>query len=270
MFVPSEVANLPFWAGPWIVVGVGLCAALMVVLADWRLALLAFAAQSVLLTLLSMRLLPFEWAVLRMLLGGLVAVLWFMSARRVRWGHLRQGDKATRRQGISNFEFRISNLRCLPLPLSPCHPLSPSPCLRRRGERWPALSTVALLRLLTVCLAVLVFLPLHSRLALPALPSDLGLVCTWLWLMGFLALALSDEPLRAGLGLLTVLAGFQLFYAALEPSATAIGLLGSLDLLLGLAVAYLMVAHGVAGRPELARQLDVQPPESEAAREGER
>jgi hypothetical protein len=109
-----------------------------------------------------------------------------------------------------------------------------------------------LLRLLAVLLVGLVFYRLQGRLTLPALPTDLALATTWLWLMGFLAMALSDEPLRAGLGLLTMTSGFQLLYAALEPTPIAIGLLGSLDLLLGLAISYLVVAHGVAGRPRLA------------------
>lgn len=233
------ITQLEFLSGPWIVIGVALCATLIVILADWRLVLLAFAAQSVLLTLLSTRLLPFEWAVLRMLLGGLVAVLWFISARQVRWGQREE-------------PARWWLLR------------------RGRGKRWPLLSTVTLLRLLAVLLAGLVFFRLQGRLTLPLLPSDLALACTWLWLMGFLALALSDEPLRAGLGLLTISAGFQLLYAALEPTALAIGLLGSLDLLLGLAVAYLMVAHGVAGRQRRARRLGILLPESDAAEEAKR
>ncbi|MBC8448943.1 MAG: hypothetical protein H8D78_14450 [Chloroflexi bacterium] len=228
-------SQIPLLTGPWIVAGAGLCAALIVVLADWRLSLLAFAAQAVLLTLLSRRLLPFQWAALRMLVGGLVAVLWFISARWVRWGERQE-------------PARWWLLR------------------RGRGERWPLLSTVTLLRLLAVGLAGLVFFRLPGRLTLPVLPSDLALACTWLWLMGFLALALSDEPLRAGLGLITISAGFQLFYAALEPTARAVGLLGSLDLLLGLAIAYLMVARGVAGRPRLARRLGL-PPLQEATSE---
>ena len=229
MLMTSEaLTQFPLLTSPWIVIGVGLCAALLVILADWRLSLLAFAAQSVLLALLSTRLLPIEWAVLRMLVGGLIAVIWFISARRVRWGQ---------RQAPARWWL-----------------------LRRgRGERWPLLSTVTLLRLLAVVLAGLVFFRLQERFILPVLPSDLVLACTWLWLMGFLAMGLSDEPLRAGLGLLTITAGFQLLYATLEPTALVIGLLGSLDLLLGLAVAYLMVAHGVAGRPRLAQQLGILP-----------
>ncbi|MDH7485621.1 MAG: hypothetical protein QHJ81_05015 [Anaerolineae bacterium] len=237
-------SQMPLLTGPWVVAGVGLCAALMVVLADWRLSLLAFAAQSVLLTMLSTRLLPLPWAALRMLVGGLVAVLWFLSARWVRWGRLRQGEGETGRPRLS-----LSPRLLIPL----------SSRLRWRGERWPLLSTVTLQRLLAVGLAGLLFFRLQGRLRLPVLPSDLALASTWLWLMGFLALALSEEPLRAGLGLLTLSAGFQLFYAALEPAATPVGLLGSLDLLLGLAIAYLMVARGLAGRPHLARRLGLPP-----------
>jgi hypothetical protein len=226
----ETLGRLVLAAGPWLVVGTGLCAALIVVLADWRLSLLALAAQSTLLALMSTRLLPSGWALLRMLVGGLVALLWFISARRVRWGERRE-------------PARWWLLR------------------RGRGERWPLLSTGTMQRLLAVALIVLVFFRLQGRLTLPALPSDLAVICTWLWLMGFLALALSDEPLRSGLGLLTMTAGFQLLYAALEPNAIAIGLLGSLDLVLGLAVSYLMVAHGAAGRPRLVGLLGMHPPE---------
>ena len=243
---------MPLLTGPWVVAGVGLCAALMVVWADWRLSLLAFAAQSVLLTMLSTRLLPVPWAALRMLVGGLVAVLWFLSARWVRWGHLRRGEGATSRGGDG--EKGRPQLSWSPRLLVPL-----SLRLRWRGERWPLLSTVTLQRLLAVGLAGLLFFRLQGRLRLPVLPPDLALASTWLWLMGFLALGLSDEPLRAGLGLLTLSAGFQLFYAALEPAATPIGLLGSLDLLLGLAIAYLMVARGLAGQPHLARRLGLPP-----------
>jgi hypothetical protein len=181
----------------------GICSLLIVVIGDWRFSLMAFGLQSVLLALLNMRLLPFEWAALRMLVGGLVALLWFISARRIRWGG--------------------------------------------RQERW-----------LAVGLAGVVFFRLQGRLTLPVLPADLGLACSWLWLMGFLAMAISDEPLRAGMGLLTMSWGFQLLYSALAPSHISIGLLSGLDLLVGLAVAYLMVARGLAGRPLMARLLGVR------------
>ncbi|HUW11388.1 MAG TPA: hypothetical protein VM537_16775 [Anaerolineae bacterium] len=223
----EAITRLVLSAGPWLVVGMGICSLLIVVIGDWRFSLMAFGLQSVLLALLNMRLLPFEWAALRMLVGGLVALLWFISARRIRWG----GRQEPARWWL----------------------------LRRgRGERWPLLSTGPLMRWLAVGLAGVVFFRLQGRLTLPVLPADLGLACSWLWLMGFLAMAISDEPLRAGMGLLTMSWGFQLLYSALAPSHISIGLLSGLDLLVGLAVAYLMVARGLAGRPLLARLLGVR------------
>jgi len=232
--MPETLSLASFLNSPWLVVGTGICAALLVALADWRLSLLAFAGQAVLLALLNTRHLPQGWAMLRMLVGGLIAVMWFLSSRRVRWGG-------------REYPARWWLLR------------------RARGERWPLLSASTPLRLLAVILAGLVFSRLIGRMALPALPSDLALLCVWLWLVGLLAMALSDEPLRAGLGLLTLSAGFQLFYGALEASAASVGLLYGLELCLGLAVSYLIVARGVAGRPGLSQQLGEETPAGDAS-----
>jgi hypothetical protein len=224
----ETLSQLVSSAGPWIVFGAGLCAALIVIVADWRVGLLSLAVQSVLLALLTTRLLPMGWALLRMLVGGLIALLWYISARQVRWGERQE-------------PARWWLLR------------------RGSGQRWPLLSTGIVLRLLAVVLVGLVFYRLQGRLTLPALPSDLALACTWLWLMGLLAMSLSDEPLRSGLGLLTMTSGFQLLYVAMEPTAVAVGLLNGLDLLLGLAISYLMVVRGAAGRQRLIRLLGVEP-----------
>jgi hypothetical protein len=231
--VPETLSLASFLGSPWLVVGTAICAALLVAQADWRVSLLLFALQAVLLALLNARHLPQGWAFLRMLVGGLVSVMWFLSARRVRWGG-------------RQYPARWWLLR------------------RSRGERWPLLSASGLLRLLAVALTGLVFSRLIGRVALPVLSTDLTLLCAWLWLAGLLSMALSDEPLRAGLGLLTLSAGFQLFYGALEASAASVGLLYGLDLCLGLAVSYLIVARGVAGRTGLAQQLGEESPAGEA------
>lgn len=58
--------------------------------------------------------------------------------------------------------------------------------------------------------------------------------------MGLLHLALTSEPLRVILGLLTVLAGFEILYAAVETSALVSGLLAGVNLGLALVGAYLL------------------------------
>jgi hypothetical protein len=61
-------------------------------------------------------------------------------------------------------------------------------------------------------------------------------------LMGLLHLGLTNRPLRVILGLLTVLAGFEVLYAALEQAALVTGLLAAVNLSLAMVGAYLIGA----------------------------
>lgn len=61
-------------------------------------------------------------------------------------------------------------------------------------------------------------------------------------LMGFLHLGLTNRPLRVILGLMTVLAGFEVLYAALERAALVTGLLAAVNLSLAMVGAYLISA----------------------------
>jgi hypothetical protein len=70
--------------------------------------------------------------------------------------------------------------------------------------------------------------PTRSRAA-PATTAEVATSSIWpLHADGAQALALGlTEPLKAGLGLLTFLAGFQLFYYALEQALVLIGFFGA-------------------------------------------
>ncbi len=78
---------------------------------------------------------------------------------------------------------------------------------------------------------------------LPQVPGDVGLACYLLGVGGLMLMGLSEEPFRAGLGILTFLAGFDLLFGALEPSLVVAGLLGAANFLTALAVTYLAVTH---------------------------
>ena len=58
--------------------------------------------------------------------------------------------------------------------------------------------------------------------------------------LGLLQTGLSEEPLRVGLGLLTMLAGFDLSYAAIEPSVAVMALMASTEVGVALVVSYLL------------------------------
>jgi hypothetical protein len=59
---------------------------------------------------------------------------------------------------------------------------------------------------------------------------------------GLLHLGLSAQPLRVSIGLLTLLAGFEIIYAAVESSTLVAGLLAVVNLMLALMCAYLLIA----------------------------
>jgi hypothetical protein len=58
--------------------------------------------------------------------------------------------------------------------------------------------------------------------------------------MGLLQLGISSQPFRVILGLLTVLAGFEILYATVESSALVAALLSAVNLGLSLAGAYFL------------------------------
>jgi hypothetical protein len=61
--------------------------------------------------------------------------------------------------------------------------------------------------------------------------------------MGMLHLGMTVEPFRVILGLLTVIAGFEALYAALESSVLVAAMLATVNLGLALVGAYLLSAH---------------------------
>jgi len=60
--------------------------------------------------------------------------------------------------------------------------------------------------------------------------------------IGLLHLGLTAQPLRVVLGLLTVLSGFEILYAAVESATLVAGLLAGVNLGLALVGAYLLVS----------------------------
>ncbi len=68
--------------------------------------------------------------------------------------------------------------------------------------------------------------------------------------MGLLHLGLTTQPLRVALGLLTVLTGFEILYAAVESSTLVAGLLASVNLFIALACAYLLTAPSIEEEAE--------------------
>jgi hypothetical protein len=189
------------------VVLTGIMAAVLVIWRDWRLALLAYAIQSATLALLLTQKLPVQWALLQAIVGGLIGVMVFLSARQLR-GAAWSGSS--------------------------------------REARWPQLASTGLFRILAVLLTLLAFLAVRNAVQMPVLSPVMRDGVLWLMMAGFLGLALHEEPLHAGLALLTLLGGFVLLMFNLTQNRTLLGLMEGWQLLLGLAISYLTVSRGLA------------------------
>jgi len=61
--------------------------------------------------------------------------------------------------------------------------------------------------------------------------------------LGLLQLGLTEEALRVGLGLLTMISGFEAVYSALEPSLAMVGLLAAVHIGIALAISYLLASR---------------------------
>ncbi|MER2598377.1 MAG: hypothetical protein ABTQ73_02540 [Caldilineales bacterium] len=194
--------------GPVLLLLFTLSAVIATAARDWRLVLAAFMAIYLALALYTARLLPPQWALLRVVVGGLAGVMWYLSAQQAGWGG-----------------------RFLPFQ-------------RSLGvQARPLASTTIFRALLAISMAVVLWV-LRARLPLSILPTDVRLAAYTLAAFGLLGLALGEEALQTGVALLFWLAATQLLVAVLQQDAWLIWLLSALELLLALTTGYLMIARG--------------------------
>ncbi|HXF70075.1 MAG TPA: hypothetical protein VNK89_09730 [Thermoflexus sp.] len=81
------------------------------------------------------------------------------------------------------------------------------------------------------------------RFPLPIIPPSLLVVTYTLIGIGLLIATLSRSPLRAGLGVLTMLNGYQIFYLSVQDSLLAIGLMAGMSLLVAFLTAALTLVR---------------------------
>lgn len=194
-----------------------IAAVALVLFTDWRLRLAALAVQYAASALLLSQAVITEVALVRALVGGLIVAMLFMTARQ--------------------YNFGQPTLAQLPEPVeSEAEAIVP-----RRLEVPTGLPFRLMATLLFVIAAVyLAGQPITLLPGLLVLPS-LHTASYLLMALGLLNLGLSEDPMRAGTGLLSFMLGFGLFYAEVEPSLAVIALLAAAEFGVALAVGYLTV-----------------------------
>ena len=198
-------------------IGLLAAAALLVILVNWRLLIVALGAQYIFIGLMLTRVVPIELAAVKALVGIMICPVLYITARRVNWG--RPEGEAEEKPEADRPHRRWWHIL---------------------GAGWPVRSIVAVLGLA-------ISIGLASRSPLPlvtdqTLSRDLTIGTFSVMLLGLINAALAENPLKVGLGLLSIVAGFELFYTAVEPTLTIVGLLGLTNLFLALAIAYLTTA----------------------------
>lgn len=216
------LARVAFLASAPAVLGVFITASLLVVSRDWRLNVLSLAIQYFFLALLMTRLVRVELAAVKALIGWLICLVVYLTEQ--------QAHSLARDSGVSS-DLPVTNW------------------FKARLEGWRSqgVSARAVFRFLAAVVVALTAYAVARAVPLPQLPPGLTGACYLLGGLGILLIGLSQDPVRVGLGLLSFLSAFDLFYVALEPSLVVTGLLGSISFVIALGMAYLRTAHVTGG-----------------------
>ncbi len=184
---------------------------LLVIGGDWRLGLMALSVEYAAAAVLVAPLVLLEVVAVKLLVGLIVVAILTLTTWQLDFG---------RPQGAGGSAWR----RRFKLPT---------------GFAFRAMATL-------MVAVVATYVASQPGLTLPGLdqfPSVNTAACL-LIALGLLNLGLTEEPINAGMALLTLLIGFELFYAALEPALAVVALLAAVQLGIAIAVSYLaMLQH---------------------------
>ena len=199
-----------------------LTAVFIILVWDWRLALIGLAGQYLLAGLLFVDILDPRLAMIKVLVGLFNCLILTITAGQVNWGRL---PPDVTLEEMSQLE-PVQRIQVGPL-------------------RVPANVPARLLWAAVMLVVVLVVAgrPSYQLVAVDENLAYLNLAVYALVAMGVLGLTLTTDPFQAGIGALMFLMGFELFYGVLEQSNTVLATLAAVNLIVTIAVAYLTQAR---------------------------
>jgi len=221
----SALSDLP---STTILTALVMAASLLVIVEDWRVLNLLLGIEylliGALLIVAQIDGFPVVLAIVKSLVGVMIVPALYISARRARWG-----------KRASDADEDVE---------TPARPLRHSPLRGSQGWlRAPGLALHTIVAVLGAAVALSLALRSPVQFITPqSAARDLTIAVFVLFAQGTLNVALSENPLKVGLGLLTVIAGFELLYTPVEPTLLIVALLGVVNLLIALAFSYLIAA----------------------------
>ena len=207
------LTRLSFLAATPSAVGVLVTASLLIIFLDWRLSVLALACQAIFSGLLYSQVLPQapQIAGIKMVVGLLISLQMFVTARQTKRPFVESAP--TRSIVPTGLPFRVIAATMVAV-------------IAWQASQLPELS-------------------------LPNVSSDVALATFGLLGLGLLGLGLTEDPLKAGMFLITALTGFELYYASVESALAVIGLLAAMDFAVALGACYLAAVHRLPERSEV-------------------
>ncbi len=254
----SILSGLP---SPTVLIALIVTSSLLVILADWRALNLLLGVEYLLigLFLIANRIqgFPTELAIIKALVGVMIVPVLYISARRVRWGRDPDEDADEVAEPPWSRSGEKQRRRVWLRALSPSAVLRAGPSAMLRAGPTAELRASLALRAIVALLGAAAALSLALRspiqfAASQATSRDITVATFVLIGQGLLNIALNENPLKVGLGLLSVTAGFEMFFVLVEPTLLVVALLGLVNLIIALALSYLIAAW--AARPRGALQ----------------
>jgi hypothetical protein len=239
--LPELLSQLQFVTQEAALLGVFVTASIILISRDWRSLILALLVQYILVGLILSRLVRPDIATLKVMIGAFICPILFLSARQV---------SVSARPSILSRSIQRNNGLHRPANWKQALFVMASLFIGKDRRRGPA-STGLVFKIFTTLVMILVAINLSNSFALPGLSHNVNTAVYWLILAGLATLVLTEDPVKVGHGLFTTIAGFELFYSTVERSLLLTGLWAAANLLIALAVGYLIVVKGTGPEEEL-------------------
>lgn len=193
-------------SGSVALIGLVITAACIVLISNWRLALVALTLQYILLGLLLSNIVQPSVATVRVLSGAIAAFILLLSM-----DYRAARERAARRAGNT----------------------------RSTTQQLPVFIIGGPFRFFAVALVAVSLAGFASSMTFLGLPAYVLFGSMWLMAVGLLIAMLSRDALRLGLGILTFTGGFGILDTAIEGSLFLYGLINIADLLIALVASHL-------------------------------
>jgi hypothetical protein len=212
MTLVLSLPDLSPFIGTNILIGLVGAAALIVLVADWRIALFALLAQYLLTALMLAGMVPPSIALVRIISGAFAAAILYFTFRRAA-DNYRQALREAEDDAARRVVERLYQVQVFVVGLS--------------------------FRIFALALIAVGIIGVASSMSFLGLSADIMFSGLWLIATGMLVAILSRDVLRLGLGILLFTSGFVILETATESSLLLYGLLNISDLLLALVIANL-------------------------------